>query len=118
MKNLDLIKDTLQNPSSIEEGFIINKALPFLGDPSPKNRESFYESFSNFLRSGKCHSNFHLNLLKTLTSEDYLFYKIEDLSSELALKRSFSCLAIADLIVANIKGEKLFDDKTMGELIN
>ena len=106
---MSLTEEITRESSSPEEWFLLNKVLPILGENNRALREKASHIIKSFLREGRCPEAHHLTLLNILTSQDYLFYKDQEMVPEYAAKRSLSCVAIGDLLIANIKGLDYFE---------
>lgn len=93
------------------------KLLEVLGQLSPYLRDELgWSTLATYFRSSLCPSLLRFKLLEILYSDDFLFFEIAKGESPASVKRTFSALALADLLVGDVKNELIFDEKQLNKL--
>ena len=81
---------------------LILACLPCIGQYDPKIRdERGYPLLAESLRNEKCSNDTRQAVFSSLTSDQYLFYKINDGESDDSVRRSFSLLALAECLAGD-----------------
>ena len=93
------------------------KLLEVLGQPSSSLRDELgWSTLATYFRSSLCPSILRFKLLDILCSNDFLFFDIEKGESIASVKRSFSALTIADLILGDVKNELILNENQLNKL--
>jgi hypothetical protein len=104
---LELRKKILASDQSLKEKAFTQKIpnlLEVLGEPSSQLRDDLgWSTLSVYFRSDLCPNEIRAQLIELLISDKFLFFNIETGESDFTLKRSFSALTIADLLIGDVQ---------------
>lgn len=110
---------TAKDPTLLDSSFIntLPRLLEVLGQPSEELRDTLgWSTLSAYFRSSLCHESVRPAILEILTSEKFLFYGIAHGASIESVKRSFSALTIADVLIGDITNGARLDNSKISSL--
>ena len=90
----------------------VNLMLKYIGDNDPELRdELIYSTFANWIE-GKCYFTDEelKNLLNTILSDEFIFYKIGSEDDDSVLRRSFSILLVDPILCRHLDKEFLDEE--------
>lgn len=117
---IKLRQKVMDNDQALKEINFTNKLpqlLEVLGEPSEKLRDEIgWSTLSSYFRSSLCPIEVRIPILELLISDKFLFFNIELGETNDSVKRSFTNLIIADILIGDLNNGNQLSSKIISQV--